>query len=97
MLDLTVREKAVFAPLLLLVLWMGVYPISFLAPISTSVDNLVQRAAAAQKAAQRAELRQPLATSVQAGDQRPTVPTPSSEQVWSRLWIPAFAGVTKPE
>jgi NADH-quinone oxidoreductase subunit M len=97
MLDLTVREKAVFAPLLLLVLWMGVYPISFLAPISTSVDNLVQRAAAAQKAAQRAELREPVATSAQAGDQRPTDPVPSSEQVWSRLWIPAFAGVTKPE
>jgi NADH-quinone oxidoreductase subunit M len=97
MLDLTVREKAVFAPLLLLVRWMGVYPISFLAPISTSVDNLVQRAAAAQKAAQRAELREPVATSAQAGDQRPTDPVPSSEQVWSRLWIPAFAGVTKPE
>src|SRR3954452_5776148 len=53
MLDLTPREMTVFAPLLLLVLWMGVYPNSFLAPIRTSVDNLVQRANTAQKAAQQ--------------------------------------------
>jgi NADH-quinone oxidoreductase subunit M len=52
MLDLTPREKLVFAPLLLLTLWMGVYPNSFIAPIRASVDNIVQRAAAAQKTAQ---------------------------------------------
>src|SRR5258705_6483004 len=50
MLDLSPREKAVFAPLLLLVLWMGVYPSSFLTPIRASVDNIVQRATTAQKA-----------------------------------------------
>ena len=31
--DLSPREKAVFVPLLILVLWMGVYPSSFLGPI----------------------------------------------------------------
>ena len=51
MLDLTPREKAVFAPLLALVLWMGVYPNSFLAPIRTSVDHLVQQVHLAQQAA----------------------------------------------
>jgi NADH-quinone oxidoreductase subunit M len=51
MLDLSPREMAVFAPLLLLVLWMGVYPNSFLKPIQASVDNLVQRVSAAQKTA----------------------------------------------
>jgi NADH-quinone oxidoreductase subunit M len=51
MLDLTPREKAVFAPLLVLVLWMGIYPNSFLVPIRTSTDNIVNRAHAAQKAA----------------------------------------------
>jgi NADH-quinone oxidoreductase subunit M len=52
-LDLTPREKAVFAPLLVLVLWMGVYPSSFLGPIHASVEHLVQQVGAAQ-AGQRA-------------------------------------------
>src|SRR5580693_315124 len=47
-LDLSPREKAVFAPLLILVLWMGVYPSSFLTPIRASVDHLVQQVSAAQ-------------------------------------------------
>jgi NADH-quinone oxidoreductase subunit M len=53
-LDLSPREKAVFAPLLLLVLWMGVYPSSFLIPIRASVDHLVQQVSAAQAGGQRA-------------------------------------------
>ena len=52
-LDLSPREKAVFAPLLLIVLWMGVYPNSFLGPIRASVDHLVQQVGSAQ-AGQRA-------------------------------------------
>jgi NADH-quinone oxidoreductase subunit M len=52
-LDLSPREKVVFAPLLLLVLWMGVYPNSFLGPIHASVEHLVQQVGAAQ-AGQRA-------------------------------------------
>src|SRR3984957_3176426 len=52
-LDLSPREKALFAPLLILVLWMGVYPMSFLGPIRASVDHLVQQVGAAQ-ASQRA-------------------------------------------
>ncbi len=47
MLDLSPREKAVFAPLLILVLWMGIYPNSFLRPIQVSVDHLVQQVNAA--------------------------------------------------
>jgi NADH-quinone oxidoreductase subunit M len=50
-LDLSLREKVVFAPLLLLVLWMGVYPNSFLQPIQASVDHLVQQVNAATDAA----------------------------------------------
>ena len=53
-LDLSAREKLVFAPLLLLVLWMGVYPNSFLAPIRMSVDHLVQQVNAATGGSQRA-------------------------------------------
>ena len=83
MLDLSPREKAVFAPLLLLVLWMGVYPSSFLTPIRASVDNIVQRVSAAQKAAQQASTVIP----AKAGIQGQTL------KLW--LWTPAFAGVTK--
>src|SRR6185312_1346373 len=59
MLDLSLREKMVFAPLILLVLWMGVYPNSFLLPIRASVDHLVAQVTAAQSATQRADLEIP--------------------------------------
>jgi NADH-quinone oxidoreductase subunit M len=51
MLDLSLREKVVFAPLLVLVMWMGLYPNSFLRPIQMSVDHLVQQVNAATEAA----------------------------------------------
>ena len=51
MLDLSPREKFVFAPLLILVLWMGIYPEPFLAPIRPTVDALVARVATVQKQA----------------------------------------------
>ncbi len=51
MLDLSLREKAVFAPLMVVVLWMGFYPSSFLRPIQASVDHLVRQVTAATDAA----------------------------------------------
>ncbi|MBO0737495.1 MAG: NADH-quinone oxidoreductase subunit M [Alphaproteobacteria bacterium] len=51
MLDLSLREKLVFAPLLALVVWIGVYPTSFLRPLQVSVDHLVQQVNAATAAA----------------------------------------------
>ena len=81
-LDLSPREKMVFAPLLLLVLWMGVYPSSFLTPIRASVDPLVERAHAAQKAARQASTIIP----APAGTQGQTL------HLWP--WTPAFAGMT---
>jgi NADH-quinone oxidoreductase subunit M len=47
LLDLSPREVAVFAPLILLTLWMGVYPSSFLGFFEASVANLVARHEAA--------------------------------------------------
>ncbi|MBK1663313.1 NADH-quinone oxidoreductase subunit M [Rhodospirillum rubrum] len=41
LLDLNRREVAIFAPLLVLVLWMGVYPSTFLDFMHTSVADLV--------------------------------------------------------
>ncbi len=43
MLDLNWREVAVFAPMIAIVLWMGVYPNSFLRPMQPSVANLIER------------------------------------------------------
>ena len=40
--DLSLREKLVFAPLVLVVLWMGIYPNSFLEPMHASVSHLLE-------------------------------------------------------
>ncbi|MBV9015044.1 MAG: NADH-quinone oxidoreductase subunit M [Alphaproteobacteria bacterium] len=56
MTDLSLREKIVFAPLLGLVLWMGIYPSSFLVPIRTSVEHVVAQVNAANKSGRRADL-----------------------------------------
>jgi NADH-quinone oxidoreductase subunit M len=43
MLDLGWREKLIFAPLLILVFWMGIYPSSFLDPMKPSIAALIER------------------------------------------------------
>jgi NADH-quinone oxidoreductase subunit M len=54
LLDLSPREYAVFAPLILLTLWMGLYPSSFLSFFEASVANLVAQHEAALGAARLA-------------------------------------------
>ncbi len=39
--DLSAREVAVFAPLVILVLWLGIYPAPFLDVMDASVSNLI--------------------------------------------------------
>lgn len=51
MLDLSKREVAIMAPLVILVLWMGIYPSSFLEPMSVSVTNLITNYQTALEAA----------------------------------------------
>ena len=51
-LDIGWREKAIFAPLIVLVFWMGIYPATFIDMMSASVDNLIDNHAAAVAAAQ---------------------------------------------
>jgi NADH-quinone oxidoreductase subunit M len=85
MLDLNPREKAIFAPLLILVLWMGVYPSSFLTPTRASVEHLVQQAHKAQQAALSPA---PLIAAQARTQGQPLQLLP---------WPPAFAGVTKTE
>jgi NADH-quinone oxidoreductase subunit M len=53
LLDLSPREYAVFAPLIALTLWMGVYPQSFLSFFEASVASLVARHEAAVSGAAR--------------------------------------------
>ncbi len=45
-LDLNAREVAIFAPLIALVFWMGIYPNSFLRPLHEPVKNLLLQTAA---------------------------------------------------
>src|SRR5712675_1955915 len=91
MTDLSLREKIVFAPLLILVLWMGVYPSSFLVPIRTSVDHLVAQVNAANKNPRQADAG--------GGDQVNTV-IPAKAGIHPSAvrevdqWVPAFAGTT---
>lgn len=40
--DLSLREKLIFAPLVVVVLWMGIYPNSFLEPMHVSVHALLE-------------------------------------------------------
>jgi NADH-quinone oxidoreductase subunit M len=51
LLDLSPREIAIFAPLVVIVLWMGVYPAPFLDAIHASVANLLQNFDSATAAA----------------------------------------------
>jgi NADH-quinone oxidoreductase subunit M len=53
--DLSPREIAVFAPIVLAVLWMGIHPAPFLDTIHASVENLVDNYTAALRAAAAAE------------------------------------------
>ena len=50
-LDMDLREWAVFAPLVILTIWMGIYPPSFLDFMHVSVENLMQQVQQAQAAA----------------------------------------------
>ncbi len=43
MLDLSWREVAIFAPMIAVVLWMGVYPNSFLRPMQPTLARLMER------------------------------------------------------
>ncbi|MCW8835885.1 MAG: NADH-quinone oxidoreductase subunit M [Rhodospirillales bacterium] len=50
-LDLNAREVAIFAPLIFVTIWMGVYPIPFLDVMHVSVANLIEQFNAAVAAA----------------------------------------------
>ena len=56
-LDMNRREIAVFLPLVLITLWMGIYPNSFLDPMAPAVDKLIGDYNAAIKLAHTASLR----------------------------------------
>ncbi|WP_019643606.1 NADH-quinone oxidoreductase subunit M [Novispirillum itersonii] len=51
LLDMSPREIAMFVPLILMVLWMGIYPSSFLDPMHASVVHLIENYQSALAAA----------------------------------------------
>lgn len=54
--DMNWREIAVFTPLIIVTLWMGIYPSSFLEPMHMSVSNLIENYQTALAAADAASL-----------------------------------------
>ena len=58
-LDLSPREVAIFVPLVLLTLWMGVYPSSFTQFFDATVNQMVERHAAAMTATRLAGVPTP--------------------------------------
>ncbi|MCK5445427.1 MAG: NADH-quinone oxidoreductase subunit M [Rhodospirillaceae bacterium] len=54
--DLNKREVAVFAPLLILTLWMGIYPVSFLDFMHVSVEHLISQVQVAVNAAEAVQV-----------------------------------------
>jgi NADH-quinone oxidoreductase subunit M len=54
--DMNTREIAVFLPLVLITVWMGIYPNSFLDPMAPAVDKLIGDYNAALKLARTAAL-----------------------------------------
>ena len=55
-LDLSPREVLVFAPLIVMVVWMGIYPAPFLEVMHASVSNLIQPFETARALAEGAAL-----------------------------------------
>ena len=53
MLDLSWRERLLFAPLLILVFWMGIYPASFIDPVKPAVAAIIHKGQIAQAGLQR--------------------------------------------
>ncbi len=50
MIDLSPREVLIFAPMIAVVLWMGIYPSSFLRPMQPSLANLIERVQVSERA-----------------------------------------------
>src|SRR5665213_3201738 len=50
MLDLNWREMVVFAPMIAIVIWMGIYPSSFLHPMQPAISHIVQHLEASRQA-----------------------------------------------
>jgi len=53
MLDLHWREIVVFVPMLLVVLWMGIYPDTFLRPLQPTIGNLIESVQSARDTGHR--------------------------------------------
>jgi NADH-quinone oxidoreductase subunit M len=49
MLDLSPREILIFAPMIAVVIWMGIYPASFLKPIQPTISNLIEHVQVSQR------------------------------------------------
>jgi NADH-quinone oxidoreductase subunit M len=87
-LDLSPREIAVFAPLVLLTFWMGIYPSSFTGFWDASVSAMVQQHTAAIATSSKLATAQPTPPSAQSPPSWAQSPPPWSQLSWSGLARP---------
>jgi NADH-quinone oxidoreductase subunit M len=80
--DLSPREILVFAPIVVVVLWMGIYPSSFLKPMQPSLTALVDRIEGARKQAALGAAPPSLALPHEGGGDVAALPPPPS---WGRV------------
>jgi NADH-quinone oxidoreductase subunit M len=81
MLDLSPREVAIFLPLILIVLWMGIYPASFTAITGPTIDQLISNYEVAVGPTQPGSLIAPAeAAPVEATPTQPTTTEPTTTE-----------------
>jgi NADH-quinone oxidoreductase subunit M len=81
MLDLSPREVAIFVPLILIVLWMGIYPASFTAVTGPTIDQLISNYEVAVGPTQPGSLIAPAeAAPVEATPTQPTTTEPTTTE-----------------
>ena len=84
--DLSIREFATFAPLIVLAVWIGLYPAPFLRRLDTSVQHVIARVSPQYTAAQRptARRRQPSDAGA-GGGRRAARRQPRAASSWPRI------------
>jgi NADH-quinone oxidoreductase subunit M len=81
MLDLSPREVAIFVPLILIVLWMGIYPASFTSITGPAIDQLISNYEVAVGPAQPGGIIAPAeAAPVESAPAEPTTTEPATTE-----------------
>jgi NADH-quinone oxidoreductase subunit M len=78
MLDLSPREVAIFVPLILIVLWMGIYPASFTAITGPTIEQMISNYQVAVGPTQPGSIIAPAEAAPTEPAAEPAAPPPAS-------------------